>query len=136
MTRSVLSGMCGLTARHDALDRNPIRDVGIISRQPKAVPLSVTIQQVRDLGVSLACDDQAIERGLPDFVAFMLATGLRIGEDAAVTWDALDLDAGTVDVQATGPSEGSGSGPPVNHKEPSRPAHHPRAPELVRGDAS
>lgn len=101
MTRSVLSGMCGLAARHDALDRNPIRDVGIISRQPKAVPRSLTIPEVRELRAKLACDEQAIERDLPDFVAFMLATGLRIGEAAAVTWNDLDLDAGTVDVDAT-----------------------------------
>ncbi|GAA1325843.1 hypothetical protein GCM10009610_59320 [Pseudonocardia xinjiangensis] len=31
----------------------------------------------------------------------MLATGLRIGEASAVTWDALDLDAGTVEVRGT-----------------------------------
>lgn len=33
----------------------------------------------------------------------MLATGLRIGEAAAVTWDALDLDldGGTVEVRGT-----------------------------------
>jgi integrase len=31
----------------------------------------------------------------------MLATGLRIGEAAAVTWDALDLAAGTVEVRGT-----------------------------------
>jgi integrase len=38
---------------------------------------------------------------LPDFVAFMLATGLRMGEAAAVTWNSVDLDAGTVEVRGT-----------------------------------
>lgn len=31
----------------------------------------------------------------------MLATGMRIGEASAVTWDALDLDAATVEVRGT-----------------------------------
>ena len=37
----------------------------------------------------------------PDFVDFMLATGLRIGEATATTWDVLDLEAGTVEVRGT-----------------------------------
>jgi integrase len=40
-------------------------------------------------------------RDLPDFTDMMLATGLRIGETAAVTWEALDLDAATVEVRGT-----------------------------------
>src|SRR4051812_35359989 len=31
----------------------------------------------------------------------LVATGLRIGEVLAAAWDALDLDAGTVEVRAT-----------------------------------
>ena len=31
----------------------------------------------------------------------MLATGLRIGETAAIVWDALDLNVGTVEVRGT-----------------------------------
>ncbi|MBB4907011.1 integrase [Actinophytocola algeriensis] len=31
----------------------------------------------------------------------MLGTGLRIGEALAVTWDALDLQAATVEVRGT-----------------------------------
>ncbi len=101
MTRSVLSGMCGLAARHDALDRNPVRDVGAIARPTKAMPRAMTIKEVRQLRAMLSYDDQAIGRDLPDFVAFMLATGLRIGEAAAVTPSSLDLDAGTVEVRGT-----------------------------------
>jgi integrase len=31
----------------------------------------------------------------------MMATGLRIGETAAITWPSLDLEAGTVEVRGT-----------------------------------
>jgi integrase len=31
----------------------------------------------------------------------MLATGMRVGEASAVTWDAIDLDTGTVEVRGT-----------------------------------
>jgi integrase len=44
---------------------------------------------------------QARERDLPDLVDFLLATGLRVGEALAVTWDAVDLSAGTVEVRGT-----------------------------------
>jgi integrase len=49
----------------------------------------------------LTYDDRAISRDLPDFVAFMLGTGLRIGEASAVTWKSVDLNAGTVNVIGT-----------------------------------
>jgi hypothetical protein len=32
LTRTVLSGMCGLAARCDALDRNPVREASAITR--------------------------------------------------------------------------------------------------------
>jgi len=49
----------------------------------------------------ITSDNTAVARDLPDFVAFMLATGLRIGEASTITWDAVDLDAGTVEVRGT-----------------------------------
>jgi integrase len=101
MTRSVLSGMCGLAARHDALDRNPVRDANVITQPRKAAPKSLTVKEVRQLRALMTYDDQAVERDLPEFVSFMLASGLRIGEASAVTWAALDLDAGTVEVRGT-----------------------------------
>jgi hypothetical protein len=100
-TRSVLSGMCGLAARHDAIDRNPVRDAQVISQPRKAAPVSLTVKEVRQLRALMTYDDKAVERDLPEFVSFMLATGLRIGEASAVTWAALDLDAGRVEVRGT-----------------------------------
>jgi integrase len=89
--RSVLSGVCGFAARNDLLDRNPVRDTGTISVKPKKMPTALSIEQVIDLRVWLTYDDRAIRRDIPDLVAFMLATGLRIGEASAVHWEDVDL---------------------------------------------
>jgi integrase len=99
--RSVLSGMCRLAARYDALDRNPTRDAGTLASKPSTVPRALSILEIRQLRAMLTYDERAISRDLPDFVAFMLGTGLRIGEASAVTWRSVDLAAGTVDVLGT-----------------------------------
>ncbi|RZU33394.1 site-specific recombinase XerC [Blastococcus saxobsidens] len=101
LARSVLSGICGLAARHDALDRNPVRDVSRVETTPRRAPRALTTAQARQLMAMVTYDDGAVSRDLPDFIAFMLATGVRIGEAAAMTWDAVDLDAGTVEVRST-----------------------------------
>src|SRR5450756_2090749 len=101
MTRSVLSGMCGLAARHDAMDRNPVRDTQAITQPRKAAPKSLTVKQVRQLRALMTYDGTAVQRDLPEFVSFMLATGLRIGEAFAVTWAAVDLDADRVEIRGT-----------------------------------
>jgi integrase len=101
LCRSVLSGMCGLAARHDLLDRNPVRDAGTITRKRKRVPRALSLADARQLRALLTYDDKAISRDLLDFADMMLATGQRIGETAAVVWDALDLDAATVEIRGT-----------------------------------
>jgi integrase len=99
--RSVLSGMCRLAARYDALDRNPTRDAGTLASKSSRVPRALSIAEVRQLRAMLTYDDRAVSRDLPDFVAFMLGTGLRIGEAAAVTWQSVDFAAGTAAVVGT-----------------------------------
>ena len=44
----------------------------------------------------LTYDKLAVEHDLVDLVSVMCATGVRLGEACAVTWDAVDLTAGTV----------------------------------------
>lgn len=100
-TRSVLSGVCGLACRLDAMESNPCRETTRLSTKPKKPPAALDLASARQLMAYLTYDDKSIGRDLPDFVSFMLATGLRIGEAAAVTWDCVDLDAGTVDVRGT-----------------------------------
>ncbi len=101
MTKSVLSGVCGLAARHDALDRNPVRDTGSIEAPARKAPKALTADEARTLLTRLCSDEQAGRNDVPDLVAFMLATGSRIGEATAVTWKGLDLDAGTVEIRST-----------------------------------
>lgn len=94
MSRSVLSGICGFAARRDLLDRNPVRDAGTISTKSKNPPRALTIEQARELRMWLGYDNKAIGRDLPDFVDFMLASGLRIGECAAILWQNIDSTRG------------------------------------------
>lgn len=100
MTRSVLSGICALATRHDTLDRNPVRDVSPLSAQVKRSPRALTVPELKQLRAALTYDDQAIARDLPDLISLMMATGMRIGEAAALAWTDVDLDAGTVQVRA------------------------------------
>jgi integrase len=99
-TRTVLSGMVGLAVRHDALERNPVRDVGRIESGSSSAR-ALTVVEAVDLRGKIHSDERARGWDLVEFTDFMLATGLRIGEAAAVTWDALDLDAATVEVRGT-----------------------------------
>ncbi len=102
LCRTVLSGMAGLATRHDALEHNPVRDAGrIVPSKPKRVPRALSVAEIRQLRALLTYDDKARERDLPDLVDMLLATGLRVGECLAVTWDAVDLSAGTVEVRGT-----------------------------------
>lgn len=98
--RSVLSGMCALATRHNALPHNPVRDLGPIRGKPKKAPAAMTVAQLRQLRAALSYDNQAVARDVPDLVGFLMATGLRIGEACGLVWNAVDLEDGTVEVRA------------------------------------
>ncbi len=101
MTKSVISGMCSLACRHDAMRSNPCRDVARIPSRPQRAPRALTVDEVKSVRAWLREDIKARERDLPGLVAFLVATGLRIGEACAVSWPDVDLDAGTVTVRGT-----------------------------------
>lgn len=65
MTKSVLSGVCGLAARHDALDRNPVRDTGSIETPTKKAPKALTADEARKLLIELYADERAGQTGRP-----------------------------------------------------------------------
>jgi integrase len=92
--RSVLSGIGQWCAVRDLLPANPVRDSGRISTKPKHPPVALTLAEAIDLLMWSEYHDLSIARDLPDFVAWMMATGLRIGEAAAGRPEDLDLDRG------------------------------------------
>jgi integrase len=99
-TRTVLSGMVGLAVRHDALERNPVRDVGRVESSASSAR-ALSLVEAIDLRAKIHAEARCQTWDLTDFTDFMLATGMRIGETSAVTWEALDLDAGMVEVRGT-----------------------------------
>ncbi|MEV6350985.1 tyrosine-type recombinase/integrase [Actinoplanes sp. NPDC051851] len=100
--RSVLSNVCAYAARLDAMARNPVRDTSPISIKPKkGQPRALTAAGVRQLRAYLTYDPVACRRDLPDLIDIMAATGMRIGEALAVTWDAVNVNAATVEVRGT-----------------------------------
>lgn len=106
-TRSVLSGMFGLAARHGAISSNPVRETSTITTRRKVVR-ALTRDEVDDITTHLRSDPRAVELDLYDLVVFMLGTGVRIGEACAIRAGTnpegeqlLDLAAGTVEINAT-----------------------------------
>lgn len=62
MTKSVLSGLCGLAARHDALERNPVRDTGRIETAARKAPKALTAEESRTLLTRLDADERCSRR--------------------------------------------------------------------------
>ncbi|WP_433464366.1 tyrosine-type recombinase/integrase [Spirillospora sp. CA-128828] len=100
-TKSVLSLLLGMAARHGALPANPIRDTAKISTGRKARPRALTPDEQAVMLVKVAGDERAAELDVPELVEFLDGTGMRIGEALAVRAEVVDLGAGVVEVCAT-----------------------------------
>lgn len=98
--RRALSSLCHYATRHGALPVNPVRDTRPIICPRKRVR-ALTVGEATDLVARLRADLIALRLDLPDFVEFMLGTGVRIGEACAVRQAVLDLHARTVHINAT-----------------------------------
>ena len=101
MCRSVLSGMCTLAARHDALAQNPVRALGPVTGRAKKAPRALTVPQLRQLRAALTYDNKAVARDLPDLVGFLMATGVWTAMLVALfaaRWQA-QSDSDAVDVR-------------------------------------
>lgn len=99
--RAIVSGAMGRAVREGAVPTNPARDVRRLSVKPKRRPRALTDAERSAWFLALAQDEDAVRRDLPELTAFMLATGLRIGEALAVIWEEVDLDGGTIMVTST-----------------------------------
>ena len=99
--RSVLSGVCGLAVRRDALRSNPVRDVGDLERGDRSGARALTLSECREWLAVLDADPYAVRKDLPDLARFLLGTGVRIGEAMGVTWDDVDLAEQLVHIRRT-----------------------------------
>ncbi|MEO7785230.1 MAG: site-specific integrase [Terracoccus sp.] len=99
--RSIVSGIMGRAVRHGAVATNPAREVERLRVRPQRQPRALTVEERTQWFVGVAGNQKAIERDLLDLSAFLLATGLRIGEALAVTWSEVDFEAATITVSST-----------------------------------
>lgn len=99
--RAIISGAMGRAVREGAIRFNPTREVRRLSSAPRRRPRALTEQERAAWFLAVTRDPRAVEHDLPDLCAFMLATGLRIGEAVAVLWSEVDLEEGAVEVTST-----------------------------------
>jgi integrase len=90
--RSVLSGVMGYAVRRGALAANPVREAERLAHAPQRQPRALTITERQQWLTRLERDRVAVTKDLPDLTRFMLATGARIGEALAVSWDEINLN--------------------------------------------
>ncbi|MPY83496.1 MAG: tyrosine-type recombinase/integrase [Actinophytocola sp.] len=94
----VLSGIFGLAVRHDAVEKNPVRELESLGRKKRKKQRMIngtTISAV--LGVFHASSAAAARWDLVDMVDVLSGVGCRIGELLALDWEtSIDFDAGTV----------------------------------------
>ncbi|ACU35073.1 site-specific integrase [Actinosynnema mirum] len=96
----VLTGVLGLAVRYDAIESNPLREVGELGKSKKAKPVAkrlteITWAQYVSLRAVLVAADAGERADLVDLVDVLAATGARIGELLALGWARVDTGAGT-----------------------------------------
>lgn len=104
--RNIISGICALAIRHQAMEVNPVRHMAQLEGRRK-VSRSLDVSEMKDLLNKLDTSELAAKHDLPDLVRWYAGTGVRTGEALAVHWANLDLDIGSVDwagnlIRATG----------------------------------
>jgi integrase len=93
--RSVISGVMRLAVTHGAALTNPTREVRI-PKERRRPPRALTAEERVQWLSMLETDPIAVRKDLPDLTRWMLATGVRIGEALAVSWNEINMDAQTV----------------------------------------
>lgn len=116
--RAVLAGILGYATRMNAISSNPVRDLSPIpgkrTRKPRALTREEREGWLVWMDTHAAVDpskpprpprssiDEAElvkARALGDITRLMLATGCRIGEAMALSWDEVDFEARTVAIR-------------------------------------
>lgn len=99
--RTVLNGVLGYAKRHGAIDGDPMRGVSRVAGAPARAPRALTSVERDRWIAAMEADVVALRHDLPDLTRFMLATGVRIGEALAVTFEDVDVDDKVVRIEWT-----------------------------------
>lgn len=106
--KTVYSLVFGYAVRHGALPANPVRDAARVSSKRRKTVRALTVEEDAQMMDALRADQRAVDLDLPDFVDWMLGTGMRIGEACAVRVGVnrdgeplLDLEHRTFEVNGT-----------------------------------
>ena len=97
--RAVLSGMMGVAARSDAVRVNPVREIDNSARLREGA-VAIPLPTLPALLAAVRADARLKELDAADVILFLAGAGCRLGEVLAMRWPALDLDAGTVAINA------------------------------------
>jgi integrase len=95
--KSILSGSLSLAVRHEALAANPVREIKIRGKTRRRAPRALEEDEREAWFELLRQDERAVRTDLVDLCKFMLATGERISEALAVTWNDINRETGQVD---------------------------------------
>jgi integrase len=98
----VLSGIFALVVRHDAAERNPVREIASLGQRKRKKERAINSRTISDmLGVFHTSPDAA-RWDLVDLVDVLSGLGCRIGEALALDWTtSIDFDAGTIRFHGT-----------------------------------
>ncbi len=98
----VLSGIFALVVRHDALDKNPVREIESLGAKKRKKERTVNAKTISPiLGVFHAAES-AKRWDLVDMVDVLSGLGCRIGELLALDWEtSVNFDAGTIRFHGT-----------------------------------
>ena len=122
LCRTALSGICGLLVRRKALPQNPMRDVARLERgRARKDKRTLAREEVAQWLAVIDADEFSRDRDLPDLVRLLLATGVRLGEALALSWDEVDLEVGVMSRGLDGDSgDGPGDHPQDTRRHPHR----------------
>jgi integrase len=101
LCRAILSGVCGVAVRRDALRVNPVRDVASLETYGEREARALTIVEIHEWLAILDGDEFARRKDLPGLARFLLGTGCRLGEAVGVHWEDVDLERQILHVRRT-----------------------------------
>lgn len=97
--RAALSGLLGHAIRLGLITPpNPVRECAPITAKPKRTPRALSDAERRDWLAKVRADRKAADRDIPDLTVMFLATGCRMAEVLAVTFDDVNLSTREVAV--------------------------------------